>query len=110
MQNHESVGETGELWGKQGVKEGVLEDAINFMVSKEWYSERGIPFRCGYLLVSHVQHLLALLKLSLTSFSVPAPFEPSEPPSAHELSPATSQSPCILLASILAAFRAVWSL
>jgi len=33
-----------------GVKEAVLEDALDFMDSKEWYSERGIPFRRGYLL------------------------------------------------------------
>ncbi|KAF9779458.1 P-loop containing nucleoside triphosphate hydrolase protein [Thelephora terrestris] len=33
-----------------GVKEAVLEDALDFLDSKEWYSERGIPFRRGYLL------------------------------------------------------------
>lgn len=36
-----------------GVKESILEDALDFLDSKEWYSERGIPFRRGYLLVSH---------------------------------------------------------
>jgi len=36
-----------------GVKESILEDARDFLDSKEWYSERGIPFRRGYLLVSH---------------------------------------------------------
>jgi len=35
-----------------GVKEAILEDALDFLESKEWYSERGIPFRRGYLLVS----------------------------------------------------------
>ena len=35
-----------------GVKEAILEDALNFLDSKEWYLERGIPFRRGYLLVS----------------------------------------------------------
>lgn len=33
-----------------GVKEAILEDALDFLDSKEWYSERGIPFRRGYLL------------------------------------------------------------
>ncbi|KDQ61524.1 hypothetical protein JAAARDRAFT_123262 [Jaapia argillacea MUCL 33604] len=33
-----------------GIKELILEDALDFMDSKEWYVERGIPFRRGYLL------------------------------------------------------------
>jgi chaperone BCS1 len=37
-----------------GVKEAILEDALDFLDSKEWYSTRGIPFRRGYLLVSHI--------------------------------------------------------
>ena len=37
-----------------GVKEAILEDALDFLDSKEWYLERGIPFRRGYLLVSHI--------------------------------------------------------
>lgn len=37
-----------------GVKEAVLDDALDFLGSKEWYSDRGIPFRRGYLLVSHI--------------------------------------------------------
>jgi len=36
-----------------GVKEDVLHDARDFLGSKKWYSERGIPFRRGYLLVSY---------------------------------------------------------
>ena len=35
------------------MKDLLLEDARDFLQSKEWYSERGIPFRRGYLLVSH---------------------------------------------------------
>jgi len=35
-----------------GVKEDILYDARDFLDSKKWYSERGIPFRRGYLLVS----------------------------------------------------------
>ncbi|KAE9397180.1 P-loop containing nucleoside triphosphate hydrolase protein [Gymnopus androsaceus JB14] len=33
-----------------GMKELLLEDANDFLTSREWYSERGIPFRRGYLL------------------------------------------------------------
>ncbi|EPQ56275.1 P-loop containing nucleoside triphosphate hydrolase protein [Gloeophyllum trabeum ATCC 11539] len=33
-----------------GVKEDVLADAREFLASKEWYNDRGIPFRRGYLL------------------------------------------------------------
>jgi chaperone BCS1 len=35
-----------------GIKEKVLDDAKDFLDSKQWYAERGIPFRRGYLLVS----------------------------------------------------------
>jgi chaperone BCS1 len=54
-----------------GVKEAILEDALDFLDSKEWYSERGIPFRRGYLLVSHASiWLRAHIPISsfLTSF------------------------------------------
>ena len=37
-----------------GVKEDLLDDAHEFLDSKKWYSERGIPFRRGYLLVRHI--------------------------------------------------------
>ncbi len=33
------------------MKDLILNDARDFLQSKEWYSERGIPFRRGYLLV-----------------------------------------------------------
>ncbi|TFY81953.1 hypothetical protein EWM64_g2052 [Hericium alpestre] len=33
-----------------GVKELVLDDAKDFLRSKSWYADRGIPFRRGYLL------------------------------------------------------------
>ena len=35
-----------------GVKDLILDDARDFLESKSWYQERGIPFRRGYLLVS----------------------------------------------------------
>jgi mitochondrial chaperone BCS1 len=46
-----------------GIKDLVLDDARDFLDSKQWYSERGIPFRRGYLLVSFV--LVYLSKLWL---------------------------------------------
>jgi len=33
-----------------GIRELVVEDAQDFLASKVWYAERGIPFRRGYLL------------------------------------------------------------
>ncbi|KAJ7901609.1 P-loop containing nucleoside triphosphate hydrolase protein [Mycena leptocephala] len=33
-----------------GVKDILIDDAKDFLLSKEWYAERGIPFRRGYLL------------------------------------------------------------
>jgi len=33
-----------------GIKEKILNDAKDFLSSKKWYAERGIPFRRGYLL------------------------------------------------------------
>lgn len=37
-----------------GVKERLLNDARNFLACRKWYSDRGIPYRRGYLLVSRV--------------------------------------------------------
>jgi hypothetical protein len=34
-----------------GVKDILIDDAKDFLQSKPWYAERGIPFRRGYLLV-----------------------------------------------------------
>jgi chaperone BCS1 len=39
----------------QGVKELLLDDAHDFLISKSWYSDRGIPFRRGYLLVRFLE-------------------------------------------------------
>ncbi|KAJ8077718.1 hypothetical protein PM082_002151 [Marasmius tenuissimus] len=33
-----------------GIKDTILEDARDFLNSKKWYTERGFPFRRGYLL------------------------------------------------------------
>jgi chaperone BCS1 len=30
-----------------GVKDILIDDAKDFLLSKEWYAERGIPFRRG---------------------------------------------------------------
>jgi hypothetical protein len=39
-----------------GIKDLLIDDAKDFLESKQWYADRGIPFRRGYLLVraSHV--------------------------------------------------------
>ncbi len=50
-----------------GVKDLLLEDARDFLDSKNWYAERGIPFRRGYLLVRCFVTSVALL--SPTFFS-----------------------------------------
>jgi chaperone BCS1 len=34
-----------------GIKDMLIGDARDFLSSKNWYAERGIPFRRGYLLV-----------------------------------------------------------
>jgi mitochondrial chaperone BCS1 len=34
-----------------GIKDLLIDDAREFLESKTWYNERGIPFRRGYLLV-----------------------------------------------------------
>lgn len=33
-----------------GIKEGILDDVYDFMRNGKWYSDRGIPYRRGYLL------------------------------------------------------------
>lgn len=35
---------------KDGVKDGLIQDVKDFFASREWYRERGIPYRRGYLL------------------------------------------------------------
>nr|AAC09007.1 necessary for expression of ubiquinol-cytochrome c reductase complex [Saccharomyces cerevisiae] len=35
-----------------GIKEGILDDVYDFMKNGKWYSDRGIPYRRGYLLYS----------------------------------------------------------
>lgn len=34
----------------EGVKEGIVADVKDFIARQEWYAERGIPYRRGYLL------------------------------------------------------------
>ena len=36
---------------EEGVKETLMKDVKEFMESREWYVQRGIPFRRGYLMV-----------------------------------------------------------
>jgi chaperone BCS1 len=35
---------------EEGVKEGIVEDVKEFLTSGQWYLDRGIPYRRGYLL------------------------------------------------------------
>ena len=46
-----------------GIKERILDDAKDFLNSKKWYADRGIPFRRGYLLVSLSWNCRDLLRL-----------------------------------------------
>lgn len=32
------------------IKEEILEDAHEFLTSRDWYAQRGLPYRRGYLL------------------------------------------------------------
>jgi len=50
----------------EGVKDALVDDAKDFLASKSWYAERGIPFRRGYLLVCRpqIQHRPIFLFLS----------------------------------------------
>lgn len=50
------------------MKDLLLDDAHDFLDSKEWYSERGIPFRRGYLLVRQYFEVCGVQ--FLTSFSL----------------------------------------
>ncbi|KAE9397179.1 P-loop containing nucleoside triphosphate hydrolase protein [Gymnopus androsaceus JB14] len=50
-----------------GMKELLLEDANDFLTSREWYSERGIPFRRGYLCIAGALDLdVYIISLSRT--------------------------------------------
>ncbi|KAF9552915.1 hypothetical protein CPC08DRAFT_788825 [Agrocybe pediades] len=40
----------GSIMLDPGVKEMLLDNARDFLASKKWYADRGIPFRRGYLL------------------------------------------------------------
>ena len=51
-----------------GIKDLLLEDAKDFLQSKDWYSKRGIPFRRGYLLVRSCT--LGVTKFVLTPSSL----------------------------------------
>ena len=38
---------------EEGVSDRLLDDVKEFLESREWYRQRGIPFRRGYLMVNH---------------------------------------------------------
>ena len=50
-----------------GIKDLLMNDAREFLESRKWYTERGIPFRRGYLLVrSHPLHPSFVLVLIIS--------------------------------------------
>lgn len=61
-----------------GIKDLILGDARDFLESKTWYQERGIPFRRGYLLVSPFSIDINELHILKDFFStvLPAPVKP----------------------------------
>eukprot|EP00920_Eleutheroschizon_duboscqi_P034043 GHVT01081649.1.p1 GENE.GHVT01081649.1~~GHVT01081649.1.p1 ORF type:complete len:310 (+),score=59.55 GHVT01081649.1:34-963(+) len=66
----------------EGVAESVLEDILEFLSSQQWYLERGIPYRRGYLLhgppgcgkSSFVTALAGKLKYNICVMNVADPF------------------------------------
>ena len=48
------------------VKTGLLEDAQDFLANEQWYLDRGIPYRRGYLLVSRIVLSFPFTKLNLS--------------------------------------------
>jgi len=46
---------SGSIILDSGIEEDIVQDVRDFLVSKKWYLERGIPFRRGYLLVSYTR-------------------------------------------------------
>ncbi|TFK29633.1 P-loop containing nucleoside triphosphate hydrolase protein [Coprinopsis marcescibilis] len=64
-----------------GVQEYLHEDALDFMLSKNWYASKGIPFRRGYLLfgppgtgkTSVIQALASKLDLPIFIISLTRP-------------------------------------
>lgn len=56
-----------------GVKERILNDARNFLACRKWYSDRGIPYRRGYLLVSRVSFSVAVANIHDVTCSMAHP-------------------------------------
>lgn len=86
---------------KEGDKERILNDIMTFKESKAWYSDRGIPYRRGYLLhgppgtgkTSFIQSLASRVKMNVAILNL------SAAASDDALSSALAQVPksCILV-------------
>ncbi|GAA5796558.1 hypothetical protein HPULCUR_001930 [Helicostylum pulchrum] len=65
---------------KEGDQERILNDIITFKESKAWYSDRGIPYRRGYLLhgppgtgkTSFIQSLASKIKMNVAILNLSA--------------------------------------
>ncbi|KAK4513373.1 uncharacterized protein ATC70_005370 [Mucor velutinosus] len=86
---------------KKGEKERILNDILTFKDSKEWYNDRGIPYRRGYLLygppgtgkTSFIQSLASKVKMNVAILNLSAASDD------ESLSSAMAQLPksCILV-------------
>ncbi|GJJ07006.1 hypothetical protein Clacol_001204 [Clathrus columnatus] len=56
------------------IKDAVLADALEFLDNEEWYVERGIPYRRGYLLVGLDVYIVSLSKPDLNDSKLNALF------------------------------------
>ncbi|KAL0143442.1 P-loop containing nucleoside triphosphate hydrolase protein [Mucor lusitanicus] len=65
---------------KKGEQERILNDILTFKESKEWYNDRGIPYRRGYLLhgppgtgkTSFIQSLASKVKMNVAILNLSA--------------------------------------
>lgn len=86
---------------KKGEQERILNDILTFKESKEWYNDRGIPYRRGYLLhgppgtgkTSFIQSLASKVKMNVAILNLSAASDDDS------LSSAMTQLPksCILV-------------
>ncbi|KAI8642722.1 P-loop containing nucleoside triphosphate hydrolase protein [Parasitella parasitica] len=86
---------------KKGEQERILNDILTFKESKEWYEDRGIPYRRGYLLhgppgtgkTSFIQSLASRVKMNVAILNLSAAADDDS------LSSALAQVPknCILV-------------
>ncbi|KAL9556175.1 hypothetical protein MBANPS3_002006 [Mucor bainieri] len=72
-QGHKKIRSFNSVVLKKGEQDRVLNDILTFKESKEWYNDRGIPYRRGYLLhgppgtgkTSFIQSLASKVKMNV---------------------------------------------